>query len=354
MPVLSRRALVASGAAAAVSGPVAWPAFDAGLPAALRYTGINLAGGEFGALPGVYGREYLFPSVDNARYYARLGFNLVRLPFKWERLQPELGGEFERGDRDRLVELVQSLTAQDLYVVIDPHNYAKRRLADDKWGTENLIGSREVPSAAFAGFWGRLAGLFAGNGRVFLGLMNEPAGIGAEAWLEIANEAIAAIREAGARNLILVPGVAYTGAHSWLASGNAKMAGVRDPQGHFVFELHQYFDRDSSGTRDEAVSSTIGSERIRGFQAWAKTNGFKAFLGEFNGGRNATGLAALDDICREMASHPDVWIGWAAWAGGPRWPPDDMFNLEPAGGVDPREQTRVLARFAQKGIAFSK
>jgi endoglucanase len=57
----------------------------------------------------------------------------------------------------------------------------------------------------------------------------------------------------------------------------------------------------------------------------------------------------VDDICREMNANQDVWLGWAAWAGGPRWPPDDMFNLEPWPDGRMREQTAILRRYAVGG-----
>ena len=75
-----------------------------------------------------------------------------------------------------------------------------------------------------------------------------------EQWLGAANAAIAAIRKAGAHNLILVPGNSWTGAHSWLddwygGPNGVWMLKVRDPQDHYAFEVHQYLDADSSGTK---------------------------------------------------------------------------------------------------------
>ncbi len=309
--------------------------------------GVNLAGADFGRLPGVHGRDYLYPTRQNVDYYRDLGFALVRLPFKWERLQPQLDGPFAAAERAHLVDIVRYATRAGLQVVLDPHNYAKRRIAEDGWSADHLIGSDAVPAAAFHDFWAQLAGLFRDDERVVLGLMNEPTGIDAAPWLAIVNGTIARIRAAGARQLVLVPGVAYSGAHSWLSAHNTVMANVEDPDRHFAFDVHQYFDQDSSGTHPEAVSGLIGAERIAAFQSWARQHGFTAVLGEFNGGRNPAALNALADICAEMEANADVWRGWAAWAGGPRWPQDEMFNLEPwkDGGIRP--QTAILARFAR-------
>jgi len=321
--------------------------FPARASAVFPSGGVNLAGAEFGSIPGVHGREYLYPSAENFDYFRNLGFTLIRLPFKWERLQPDPNSAFAASEQKLLIDTVRHATRNGQSLIIDPHNFAKRRLAADGWSAEHEIGSTQVPISAFGDFWSRLAALFKSDGRVLFGLMNEPVGIGIDDWLRCANAAIAAIRQTGAENLILVPGIGYTGAHSWQRLGNVAMANVVDPLNHFAFEVHQYFDSDSSGTKPNAVSGTIGSERIASFQKWAREHNFKAFLGEFNGGRNPTAYSALDDLCQEMIANPDVWLGWTAWAGGPRWPEDEMFNLQPWHDGRIREQTAILARYAR-------
>jgi endoglucanase len=178
--------------------------------------------------------------------------------------------------------------------------------------------------------------------------MNEPWGLKAEDWLVIANQAIAAIRGAGAEQLILVPGVAYTGAHSWINAGNAVMGDIVDPVKNFAFEVHQYLDADSSGTSPTAVGARIGSLRIEEFQRWARQTDIKAFLGEFAAGEDEISLEALNDICETMQSNSDVWLGWAAWAGGSWWPADYIFNLEPLNDGQIRPQTKILAGYARR------
>ena len=75
--------------------------------------------------------------------------------------------------------------------------------------------------------------------------------------------AIAAIRKTGATNLILVPGNAWSGAHSWLqnwyGTPNAtEMIKIEDPINNFSYELHQYYDSDFSGTKPECKDPKIG------------------------------------------------------------------------------------------------
>jgi endoglucanase len=344
---LTRRSLVGAGLAIAASGVCARASSSADAATGrLLFAGVNLAGGEFGKLLGTYGTDYTYPAPVDIDYFVELGFNLIRVPFRWERLQPNLGAPLEAGDHALLAAAVDYAASRGLHVVLDTHNYARRRVADDGWASDHLIGSKLVPTAAFADFCARLAGAFQGTPSVIFGLMNEPWGIEPEEWLVIANEAIAALRHEGASQLVLVPGIAYTGAHSWISARNTVMSNIVDPAHNFAFEVHQYLDPDSSGTSPTAVRAGIGSERIGDFQSWCRQNGFKAFLGEFAAGADTTSLAALNDLCRTLEANSDVWLGWAAWAGGTWWPDDYIFTLGPSKGGQMRPQTQILASFA--------
>ena len=241
---LSRRSILRSGMTAAFV--VASAKHLRALPEdRIRFAGVNLAGAEFGEkIPGMLARDYQYPSLRSINYFIGLGFNLIRLPFRWERLQPALGEAFAAAEERRLTALISYIEDRKCKIVLDPHNYARRKISSDGWNHEHLIGSPEVPIAAFADFWSRLAFLFRNNPDVIFGLMNEPYGLGARDWLNIVNPVIAGIRDRGARNLILVPGVAYTGAHSWKRAGNTVLSDVIDPARNYAIEVHQYLDSD--------------------------------------------------------------------------------------------------------------
>ena len=63
--------------------------------------GVNLCGAEFGEthLPGVHGVDYTYNSEASFRYFASRGLGLLRLPLRWERLQPALGGPLDAVDQ---------------------------------------------------------------------------------------------------------------------------------------------------------------------------------------------------------------------------------------------------------------
>src|SRR5262249_21861054 len=190
-------------------------------------------------------------------------------------------------------------------------------------------------NSAFADFWSKLAQHFAANPRVIFGLMNEPNEQSASAWLSSANAAIAAIRNTGATQEILVPGSYWDGAWTWTSTDNAAVvgAGVQDPGHNFAFEVHQYLDSDGSGTHPGAVSATIGVERLTAVTQWAEATGNRLFLGEVGVTTDQTSLTAFDGMLTYMQQHTDAWQGMTYWAGGPWWG-NYMFSIEPQNGVD--------------------
>jgi len=310
----------------------------------LSWRAVSLASAEFapGNLPGTYNTDYVYPSAASVSYFKAKGMNAVRLPFLWERLQPSLNQAFDATELSRLTTFVQQVTATGVTVLIDPHNYARYR--------GNLVGSSQVPNAAFADFWSRLATQFKGNPNVAFGLMNEPHDIATEQWLAAANAALAAIRNTGATNVVTVPGNAWTGAHSWLENwyGTANgtvMKGIVDPGRNMVFEVHQYLDGDSSGTSPNCPSATIGAERLQAFTTWARSNGYRAVLGEVGAASNATCDQAVAGALDHLKSNADVWAGWVWWAAGPWWG-SYMYSIEPAGSTD-KPQMAVLKPYLQ-------
>jgi endoglucanase len=302
--------------------------------------GVSLAAAEFGEgnLPGTYGSDYTYPTHQEVDYFVGKGLNVMRLPFRWERLQHQTLGDLDAAELARLDDVVTYVTAKGAWALIDPHNYARHG--------GKLVGS-DLPAAVLADFWSRLAAHYSGNDHVIFGLMNEPNSMPTEQWLGDANAAIAAVRTAGAKNLVMVPGNAWTGAHSWSDSWYGKpnaevMLGVVDPGDNYVFEVHQYLDGDSSGQSPDCTSVTIGSERLKSFTSWLKQHGKRGFLGEFAGGRNDTCYAALDDMLSHLQQNGDAWLGWAYWAAGPWWG-DYIYTLEPSNGMD-RPQMAVLTK----------
>lgn len=313
---------------------------------ALEYRGVNLSVAEFGQqnLPGTFGTDYRYPTVEELDYFTSKGMNTFRLPFRWERLQREQFANLFTEELARIHTFVDEATLRGAKVILDPHNFSRY------YGL--LVGGATVPTSAFSDFWEKLANEFKSNPDVIFGLVNEPSNMPTELWLQNANSAIAAIRQTGANNLILVPGNGWSGAHSWYLDyygtpNSIVMLGVVDPLDNFAIEVHQYLDQDSSGTSSTCISDTIGSERLMAFTQWLIDNNLKGFLGELGGGSNQTCLNAITDMLSYLQEHNDVWQGWAYWAAGPWWG-NYFTSIEPAADGSDKPQMDILEPFLQR------
>ena len=315
------------------------------------FVGVNLVGAEFGEqnLPGVYGDDYIYPNPGSIDYFAAKGMNVFRIPFRWERMQPELEGALDSTELGYLKDTISAAQDHDATVIVDPHNFARYEDDPSDDVAPGVIGV-EVEIDAFADFWRRLAREFAGDDLVWFGLMNEPHDMETELWVDAANAALEAIRAEDADNLVLVPGNQWTGAHAWFADyygtpNSDALKSIVDPGDNFVFELHQYFDADYSGTSSSCVSESVGVERVEQVTEGLYEEGFRGFLAEFGGSDDATCLGAMDQLLAHLGDNAEVWRGWTVWA-STEW--GLQHNIRPVNGND-SDQMRVLLRHLNGG-----
>lgn len=333
---ISRRLVLGAGAALSV-------ACVAGARERPLITGVNLAGLEFngGRIPGRLDRDFVSPGTAELDYFHTVGARAIRLPFRWERAQPELNGDLDETYLGLIDRLVEGTRARGMRIILDPHQYGRRR-----HNNENLIiGESAVTAAHFAQFWGTLASRYASAEHVIFGLQNEPHDQDTAVLVRVLQEAITAIRRARASQLILAPGNGWSGAHSWLGRGNAALLSLRDPADKMAFDAHQFLDRNSSGTNAACPAGAGG--RLERFTEWARENRRRAFLSEFGGGPGQDCAREMTALLDYMAANRDVWIGWTYWAAGPWWPEDYPLSVQPASlrAPTPRPQLRILQRY---------
>jgi endoglucanase len=303
-----------------------------------KYYGVNLAGAEFtpSNIPGQYDKDYTYPTSQEVDYYMSKGVNTFRIPFLWERLQPTLKGPLDSTELNRLTTIVNYITQKGAYSIIDPHNYARYH--------GNLLVNDN-----FQDFWKRLADVFKNNDKVIFELMNEPNSMPTEQWLSGANSGIAGIRSTGAKNLILVPGNAWTGAHSWqqnwYGTSNSQVMipeNIKDPLNNYMYDIHQYLDSNYSGTNPNCVNFDA-NKMLEPFTSWAKTHTVKAIVTEIGVGNNPNCLIQLDAMLNYMKQNNDVYQGFIYWAGGPMWGSYE-FSIEPQGKSD-KPQMAIIQKY---------
>ena len=256
-------------------------------PSTTAYSrGVTVSGGEFTAPgrtpdrsdfsntnPGRYDEQWHYERPESLAFLAQRRVGHIRLPLRWERIQPSLGGPLDRAEVARLNVTLDRAAAAGLKAILDVHNYGGYRLADPATGQGVFqpIGSPSVTADHFIDLWRRMSAEFRGNpGVLAYGLMNEPQDLPGSAapaqarlWEQISQGALDAIRDRGDDTLVMVPGYAESAAGLWPTTHPRPW--IKDRADHFRYEAHQYFDEDHSGDYREpilplkAVSPTIVS-----------------------------------------------------------------------------------------------
>jgi endoglucanase len=298
--------------------------------------GIALAGAEFGAEraefchrnPGIHGRDYKYNGQHTFDRLAEQGMNLFRIPVRWERLQPTLGGPLDAAELGRLRASVERATKVASEVIIDIHNYGRYMTDTNGLPFECAIGEQiggvvPVTGDQFADLWHRLSREFRGQPGIYAyGLMNEPHDL--TAWKSVSQLAVTAIRAESDHTRILVPGTDWSHSHRF-AEANGK-AWITDPADNILYETHCYLDRDASGKygldfdAELAADSQLAdraTKRLTPFVEWCLVNNVRGFVGEFGVPTNDSRWLPLVRQAVEVMDGANM--GGCYWAAGEWW-----------------------------------
>jgi len=300
--------------------------------------GVNIAGGEFngGRLPGKLFKDYTYPTAADLKYFADQGANAIRVPFRWERVQRVLARPLDANEVAVIGKVIDGARELGLCVILDAHNFGT-------YATQPL-GAPMMPSSVLSDLWLRLREAFPEPDNVAFGLMNEPANAARADWAKAAQDVVTELRKAGSKHLLLVSGAGWSGAHDWserrdgLSNADA-FAKLNDPLRRSVIEVHQYADKDASGTHNDCIAPAAMQTIMKRVTEWAKTNNQRLFLGEFG---VAPTPECLDTLKAQLeAARGSQWAGWTYWSAGAWWGPTYAFGVHPINGVD-RPQLAVL------------
>ncbi|WP_309383843.1 glycoside hydrolase family 5 protein [Cerasicoccus frondis] len=267
--------------------------------------GVNLAGAEFG------GFAFWQDDPDEWDYYHSKNLDLIRIPFKWERIQPTLYGTVDFTDLDTVVALAH---ARGMKVVLDMHNYARR----DGY----IIGSTQMPNAAFADVWEKIADHYKNETAIYgYGIMNEPHGTGG-LWPAAAQAAADGIRNVDTNTWIIVGGENYSSASTWRTS-NPNLD-VVDAYGKTMYEAHIYFDQSypaGDGSYASFDSENPADDRgvrlVHPFLLWLQEKGYRGFIGEYGVPNNDV---RWNTLLGEFMAHISAYgVSGTYWAGGQNW-----------------------------------
>ncbi len=288
--------------------------------------GINLAGPEFASkkIPGKLGKDYDFPNGIHLIYYKSRGFNSVRLPVRWERLQQEIFSELSFSYLHEIKEFLKKAEQYELSVVLDLHNYGRFK--------GNVVGSNEVPNEAFYDIWQRLAQALKDYPALLAyGLMNEPFKTKGR-WHKAAQYGVNGIRSVDKNTAIYVAGDHWSNSHIWSRVNPRPF--VNDPQNNIAYEAHIYFDKNFSGTYknpDQIYNKEDVYKRLKSFVLWLKKHDVKGIIGEWGVPSNNRDWFPVAGEFTNLAK--DHCLDWYYWRGGV-WGDRYLLSLEPKKGQE--------------------
>ncbi len=300
-------------------------------PTGVAYRGINRAGMEYGNdWDGWTGQTYYeMPSSTQISaelaYYKGRGFNLIRLPISWERIQHTLNGPLDTDYSNGMMNYINLATAQGFTLVLDLHNY--NRYATGAFNAagnqttnyvQRVIGDGTLTVAHLADVWTKLANLVKTNPQVILNLMNEPHDLPmtSATWFSGIQTVMNAVRATGSTQLILVPNTRGSDVghwHTWAPGGgpldSVAALSITDSANNHAFDMHSYYP-EGYGSNDE---SSYGAQ-LTAVTHWARTHGKKLFLSEMGIGiHQSYAQPQITNALTFMNNNSDVWIGWSPW-----------------------------------------
>jgi endoglucanase len=306
--------------------------------------GVNLAGADFGEnMPGVFDKDYTYPTAADLDYFKTNGLTLVRLPFKWERIQPFLGAPLDKTELERLKNVVSLAEERNIWILLDMHNYCRRK----EKGDYLIIGDEKLPATSVANAWKQLAKELKDYKNIWgYGLMNEPHDMPTEkSWFNIAQNIIDQIRLEDTRTTIVVAGDSWSSAERWAVFSD-HLKYLKDPSDNLIYEAHVYFDHDGSGSykhsyKKEKADEFIGISKTMPFVEWLKKNNKRGFIGEYGVPDNdPRWLITLDKMLAYLQKNG---VNGTYWAAGPWWG-DHFMAVQPKAGKD-QPQMKVLKKY---------
>jgi len=336
-------------------------ALSAGVPLAFSDTpamfGANIAGGEFAntsthPYPGTLNGNYWYPRQDDIDMAKAIGVELVRVPFKWDRIQHDTEGVLDAGlwmpDINALDASINAMEARGMRIILDMHNYASRSFTVGGTTTSYVLGSPQLPISEFARVWRLLADHYKDRPSIWgYDLMNEPGPV----WVDVEQRismstliaayqaAVNAIREVDTKHAIILEGRGSNHSSSWLTGGAPLFAagtGVVDPMNNLVASAHCYTDKDQDGgwnnggtVQAELVSSgkypdlasayECGVDRVKPFVDWCVANNIRGLVGEYTL-PGITDTANWDIVSERlmayMRDHGNGLISGTQWSSG--------------------------------------
>ncbi|RPD82337.1 cellulase-domain-containing protein [Lentinus tigrinus ALCF2SS1-7] len=280
-----------------------------------RLGGVNTAGYDFSvATDGSFNGTGVTPPPAQFTHFANEGANLFRIPFAWQLMTPQVGGQINETWFSSFYDpTVQAALASspNTHVIIDLHNYAR-------WNGA-IIAQGGPTNDQFTSIWTQLAQKYGSNERVIFGIMNEPHDVpSVSTWVDSVQQVVNAVRAAGSTNFLLLPGSSWSSAQAFPTEAGPLLVKVTDPLGDnskLIFDVHKYLDSDNSGTHPDCTTDNV--QVFQDLVNFLQANGNRqAILSETGGGNTASCETLLANELAFVKNNFPTMVGFSVWAAG--------------------------------------
>jgi endoglucanase len=326
---------------------------------------LHLNGPEYGAAlnertstfsndrPGRYGTDYHYDGPESMEFLASRGWRQVKVPVRWERIQPTIRGSLDAAELERLQAFVDHCGAAGLLVNIDIHNYGLYYRDINGTGHRTPIGHSTLPVSAFADLWHRLALAFRESPHVSaFTLMAEPqdrGGLRGGVWRDASRAAVTTIHRVDPHREIHVAGWQWSSLRHWARNNPAPW--ISDPGIRYC--AHHYWDSDGSGEYTQSFATVVRQavregytagglptalhtrieENLADFAAWLQAAGARGVIGEIGWPHDDPDWNDLADwYLGRVAAHGLPVAHWQAGEWGD-WDDLALYEGSPLSGV---------------------
>jgi endoglucanase len=310
--------------------------------------GINLCGAEFGFqnLPGTINKDYVYPSETDIQYFAKKGFKVIALPFRWERVQHELNGALDENELSEIKSFLVKCNKYNIQATITMQNFASYT----KGNNVLTLGTSKLNFDHYKDVWKKIATALNSYNVYGYDIMNEPRNIFGKKWFKAAQYAIDGIREADNNAYIIIDGENSSFSYDWKYDNN-KLRKLSDPFDKILFDAHCYFDYNHSGSYDgkfeRKITPTMGVEKVKPFIEWLKKYNKKGIIGEFGVPNNdSRWLEVMDNFLTYIYQNGIPANYWAAGA----WWNDYPLSIHPQNGYD-KPQMTILEKYTHQSTS---
>lgn len=332
----------------------------------LSLRGISISGAEAGSDVS-YGLQGMPSYTQDMAFYANQGMNTVRIPINWAYIVSNANDTHASTTGlqylDSVKNSVTDMLSHGLNVILDLHSYM--RFSPGSYaGSGDQIATAQQTYDIWSIISNKLSGVAQQyTDKLLFEIANEPNSMSSHQMLANNNAGIAAIRDAGLGNMVVLEGNSWSGLHSWNEVGSATdgvtnaqimiPANIVDPLHNYAISVHQYVDSNGSGTSPtgQSLDSFKNYANIDAFMQWVHQNNVKVILGEFGGGNESNSIADVNYLLQQVESHPYVegqggFIGWTAWVGGHTWAQYNFNYIGPnANGTDNALMSQIYTHY---------